>query len=161
MYEIKDFNSKYIPIGKPISNSAGYVLNSKNELMPFYCSGELAIGGDGVSNGYINNPEKTAEKFIDNRFNNEFIGKKIYKTGDLVRLHPDGNLEFIGRVDNQVKLRGYRIELDEIKSIVLKYPGIENCAIVIKEDAFNKSNKHILIYTNNGILFRYIPIYIY
>ena len=146
MYEIKDFNSKYIPIGKPISNSAGYVLNSKNELMPFYCSGELAIGGDGVSNGYINNPEKTAEKFIDNRFNNEFIGKKIYKTGDLVRLHPDGNLEFIGRVDNQVKLRGYRIELDEIKSIVLKYPGIENCAIVIKEDAFNKSNKHILIY---------------
>ena len=146
MYEITDLNKKYIPIGKPVSNSACYVLNSKNELMPFYCSGELAIGGDGVSNGYINNPEKTETSFIYNCFNDNFIGKKIYKTGDLVKLHPDGNLEFIGRVDNQVKIRGYRIELDEIKSIVLKYPNIENCAIVIKEDAFNKSNKHILLY---------------
>ena len=146
MYEITDLTKKYIPIGKPVSNSACYVLNSKNEIMPFYCSGELAIGGDGVSNGYINNPEKTEASFIDNCFNDNFIGKKIYKTGDLVKLHPDGNLEFIGRVDNQVKIRGYRIELDEIKSIVLDRVFIENCAIVIKEDAFNKSNKHILLY---------------
>lgn len=146
MYEITDYNKKYIPIGKPISNSACYVLNSSNELMPFYCTGELAIGGDGVSNGYINNPEKTQASFIDNCFNDNFISQKIYKTGDLVKLHPDGNIEFLGRKDNQVKIRGYRIELDEIKSIVLKYPSIENCAIVIKEDAFNKSNKHILLY---------------
>ena len=86
------------------------------------------------------------KKFILNPFNLEFIGKKMYKTGDLARLLPDGNIDFLGRKDNQVKIRGYRIELDEIKEAVLKYPGIENCAIVIKEDLFNKSNKHILIY---------------
>ena len=146
MHEISNEDTKFIPIGKPISNSACYVLNSKNELVPLLCTGELAIGGDGVSNGYINNPEKTKENFIDNKFSNNFIGKKIYKTGDLVRQHIDGNIEFIGRKDNQIKIRGYRIEIDEIKNIVLNYPGIENCAVVVKEDVYNHSNKHLLLY---------------
>lgn len=146
MYEIVSTKNKFIPIGKPISNSCCYVLNSKNELVPLLCIGELAIGGDGVSNGYINHPEKTRENFIFNTFSDKFIGKKLYKTGDLVRLHPDGNIEFIGRKDNQIKIRGYRIELDEIKNIVLHYPSIENCAVIVKEDAFNQSNKQILLY---------------
>ncbi len=146
MHEIKDLDNKFIPIGKPISNSSCYVLNSNNNIVPLFCVGELAIGGDGVSNGYINDSERTNKNFILNSFTNEFIGKTIYKTGDLVSLHPDGNIEFIGRVDNQIKIRGYRIELDEIKSAVLKFPDIENCAVIVKEDSFNKSNKHLLLY---------------
>jgi len=147
MYEIQDTqNVQNIPIGKPISNSSCYVLDSKNRLLPLYCVGELVIGGDGVSNGYINDAVKTQNHFIENSFNDNFIGKKIYKTGDLVRLLDDGNFDFIGRKDNQIKIRGYRVELDEIKEIVLKYEGIENCAIVLKEDTKNKSNKHILLY---------------
>lgn len=147
MYEIQDAeNLQSIPIGKPIANSACYVLDSKNNLLPLYCIGELAIGGDGVSNGYVNDSIKTKNNFIDNVFNNNFINKKIYKTGDLVRILDDGNIDFIGRKDNQIKIRGYRVELDEIKEIALKYDGIENCAIVLKEDSKNKSNKHILLY---------------
>lgn len=147
MYEIKDIeNLRNIPIGKPISNSACYVLDSKNRLLPLYCVGELAIGGDGVSNGYINDAIKTNQHFIDNAFDHYFIGKKLYKTGDLVKLLDDGNIDFVGRKDNQIKIRGYRVELDEIKEVVLKYEGIENCAIVLNEDAKNKSNKQILLY---------------
>lgn len=147
MYEIENVESiENIPIGKPISNSCCYVLDSKERLLPLYCVGELAIGGDGVSNGYINDSIKTKNNFIENKFNNDFIGKKIYKTGDLVMLQDNGNIDFIGRKDNQIKIRGYRIELDEIKETVLKYDTIENCAIVLKQDEKNKSNKHIYLY---------------
>lgn len=147
MYEIKNVdNTQIIPIGKPISNSACYVLDSKNRMLPLFCVGELGIGGDGVSNGYINDSIKTKQQFIENRFQDDFIGKKIYKTGDLVRILDDGNIDFIGRKDNQIKIRGYRIELDEIKQTVLKYDGIDNCAVLLKEDTANKSNKHLLLY---------------
>lgn len=147
MYEIKDVeNIQNIPIGKPISNSSCYILDSKNRLLPLYCVGELSIGGDGVSNGYMNDTIKTKKHFITNDFDNCFIGKTIYKTGDLAQILDDGNIDFVGRKDNQIKIRGYRVELDEIKETVLKYEGIENCAIVLKEDEKNKSNKHILLY---------------
>lgn len=147
MYEVQDIdNIQLVPIGKPIDNSTCYILDSKNRLLPLYCVGELAIGGDGVSNGYINNPVKLAKSFIDNPFHDNFIGKKLYKTGDLAVMFDDGNINFVGRKDNQVKIRGYRVELDEIKEVVLKYEGIENCAVVFHEDEKNKSNKHILLY---------------
>lgn len=146
MYKVEDTSLTELPIGKPISNSSAYVLDNCNRLLPLYCIGELAIGGDGVSNGYINNISKNKEVFIENKFNDQFIGKKIYKTGDLVQLLDDGNIEFIGRKDNQIKIRGYRIELDEIKSVALKYDDVENCAVVVKEDSKNKSNKKILLY---------------
>lgn len=163
MYEIKNLeNVQNIPIGKPISNSSCYILDSKNRLLPLYCVGELAIGGDGVSNGYINDDIKTKNSFINNCFDNIFIGQKIYKTGDLAQILDDGNIDFIGRKDNQIKVRGYRVELDEIKETVLKYDGIENCAIILKEDIKNKSNKHILLYfvankqINTKLLFDYL-----
>lgn len=146
MYKVEDTSLTELPIGKPISNSSAYVLDNCNRLLPLYCIGELAIGGDGVSNGYINNISKNKEVFIENKFNDQFIGKKIYKTGDLVQILDDGNIEFIGRKDNQIKIRGYRIELDEIKSVALKYDDVENCAVVVKEDSKNKSNKKILLY---------------
>lgn len=147
MHEVQSIdNLQTIPIGKPIANSTCYVLDSKNRLLPLYCVGELTIGGDGVSNGYINDSAKTNEHFLQNPFHNQFIGKMMYKTGDLVKMLDDGNIDFVGRKDNQIKIRGYRIELDEIREIVLKYEGIENCAIVLKEEKKNKSNKHILLY---------------
>ena len=146
MYEITNTDAPIIYIGKPISNSCCYILDNNNKILPFYSIGELAIGGDGVSNGYINNSQKNKECFIKNTFSNKFLSDKLYKTGDLARIYPDGNIEFIGRKDNQVKIRGYRIELDEIKNHVLTFPGIENCAVLIKEDNVNHSNKHIYLY---------------
>ncbi|PMS08550.1 hypothetical protein C0Z17_29695, partial [Trinickia caryophylli] len=112
-HEIKEESSN-IPIGKPIANSKVFVVSPFNTLCPSGVVGELFIGGDGVAKGYINQKKKTEEAFIsfEKSYNRN---KKIYRTGDLVRLLPNGNLEFIGRKDNQVKLRGYRIELDEIE----------------------------------------------
>lgn len=146
MYEIKNLNLRNIPIGKPVSNSVGYVLDDKNRLLPLGIQGEYAIGGEGVSNGYINDKNLLNQKFIKNIFTNEFTSKKLYKTGDIVKMNIDGNIEFIGRKDNQVKIKGYRIELEEIKRVALNFNGIKDCAIVIKENKKNISDKRILLY---------------
>lgn len=122
-------NISPIPIGKPIANSTAYVVSRDNNLLPIGCIGELWVGGDGVSKGYLNRPDLTAEKFIPSPFNNDFI----YKTGDLVRWNSDGTLDFIGRIDNQVKIRGFRIELNEINLKILEYSDIKNSITVIKE----------------------------
>ncbi|MES2614837.1 MAG: amino acid adenylation domain-containing protein, partial [Bdellovibrionota bacterium] len=114
----KDYDN--IPIGKPISNYTGYVVNKNLQLVPLGVVGELLIGGDGVARGYLNRSELTAEKFISNPFQTpqekaENYNGRLYKTGDLVRFLPDGNLECLGRNDFQVKIRGYRIETGEIE----------------------------------------------
>jgi non-ribosomal peptide synthetase component F len=99
-----------ISIGKPIDNAQIYILNDRNELMPVGVVGELCIGGEGVARGYLNRADLTAEKFIQNPFSKE-PGERIYKAGDLARWNVDGNIEFLGRKDDQVKINGYRIEL--------------------------------------------------
>ena len=117
-------NKKYknsIPIGKPIANSTGYIVTSSGQLAPVGVPGELWVGGDGVSRGYINNPELTNSKFINNPFGNG----KIYKTGDLTKWKPDGTIEFLGRIDNQIKIRGFRVELSEISSTISTYLDIK------------------------------------
>ncbi len=121
-YNVKkiEYNNT-IPIGKPIANSTAYIVNTSGILCPIGVPGELWVGGDGVAKGYLNNESLTNEKFIDNPFGSG----KIYKTGDLVKWLADGNIEFIGRIDNQVKVRGFRIELSEIDSKILTYPGIK------------------------------------
>ncbi|CAM1358757.1 non-ribosomal peptide synthase/polyketide synthase [Tenacibaculum xiamenense] len=122
-----------IPIGKPLKNRTAYIINSNLIPCPIGVVGELCVGGDGVANGYLNKPELTEEKFIQNPFSNEI--EKIYKTGDLARWLPDGNIEFIGRIDNQVKIRGYRIELGEIETAISSLPGvIEQCVLVLKNE---------------------------
>ena len=108
-------------IGKPIDNTVVYILDSDKRLLPMGAMGELYIGGDGVARGYLNRPELTAERFIKNPFQTEEEKQKnrngrLYKTGDVVRMLPDGNIEYIGRNDFQVKIRGYRIELGEIEN---------------------------------------------
>lgn len=117
-----------IPIGKPISNSTAYIVSSYGKLCPIGVPGELWVGGDGVSKGYLNNETLTKEQFIDN----PFASGVIYKTGDLVKWLPDGNIQFIGRIDNQVKVRGFRIELNEINKRILECSFIKESFSTIK-----------------------------
>ena len=103
-------DSEYVVIGKPIANTQVYIVNPDRQLQPVGIPGELCIGGEGVADGYLNKPDLTAEKFIDNPFN---PGNRMYKTGDLAKWKEDGTIEFLGRIDHQVKIRGFRIELGD------------------------------------------------
>ncbi|EON92734.1 long-chain-fatty-acid--CoA ligase [Marinobacter lipolyticus SM19] len=121
-----------VPIGSALPNTRLYVVDSRMNLVPPGLVGELLIGGVQVARGYINRPELTAERFVDDPFSEEPF--KAYHTGDLVRMRSDDVLEYIGRNDFQVKVRGLRIELGEIESIILRYPGITQCAVLVRED---------------------------
>ncbi|MGB7604143.1 MAG: amino acid adenylation domain-containing protein, partial [Lutisporaceae bacterium] len=123
------------PIGKPISNSTAYIVDRYNNLQPIGVVGELCIAGDGLARGYLNRPELTADKFVDNPFEQE---SRMYRTGDLARWLPDGNIEFLGRVDHQVKIRGYRIELGEIENKLLGYDAIKQVVVVAKGEVGDK-----------------------
>jgi amino acid adenylation domain-containing protein len=120
-----------IPIGKPIANSTVYIMDQFNQLQPIGIPGELAAGGDGVSRGYLNNVEWTAEKFAAQ----PFLGNdRLYRTGDLARWLADGNIEFLGRLDYQVKIRGIRIELEEIENRLLKHETIKEAVVTVREN---------------------------
>ncbi len=128
-----------IPIGRPSAGNVLYVLDGGARPVPLGVPGELCIGGVGLSRGYLNRPELTAEKFIPNPFAVapaaegrwvEGPGSRLYRSGDLVRFRPDGNLEFLGRRDQQVKIRGYRIELGEIETALARDPAVAGCAVV-------------------------------
>jgi len=122
-----------IPIGKPSANNTIFICDAYRNLQPPGVTGELYIGGSSVSQGYINRPELTNEKFIfyrSNRSYRTYISKKLYKTGDLGRWLPGGDIEFLGRVDQQVKIRGFRIELGEIESRLLRCKGIADAVVV-------------------------------
>jgi amino acid adenylation domain-containing protein len=118
-----------IPIGKPIPGVALYVLDAGLSLLPLGQIGELYIGGDGLAKGYLNNPELTEDKFIADPFH---PGKRLYRTGDLGRWLLNGEIEFCGREDDQLKLRGYRIEAGEIQKALLGYVGITAAAVLLK-----------------------------
>jgi aryl carrier-like protein len=120
-----------IVIGRPISNTQFYVLDKTGQPSPIGVPGELYIAGDGVARGYHNRDELTTEKFVANPFSEAPASMKMFKTGDLVRWRSDGNLEFLGRLDNQIKLRGYRIELGEIESVLGEYRGIKEAAVTL------------------------------
>jgi len=135
-----------IPIGKPIANSTAYIVSKNGKIQPKGVPGELWVGGDGVSKGYLNRKDLTLEKFIPNPF-----GKgKVYKTGDLVKLLPNGNIDFIGRLDNQVKIRGFRVEISEIDNVVKQYPEISKIYTLVKE--MNGSKILITYFTADRII---------
>jgi len=125
-----------VPIGKPIANTRVYILDPHLKLMPTGLPGELYIGGAGLAAGYLNQPIETAVRFIPNPFSDE-RGGRLYRTGDLTRYLPDGNVEFLGRIDHQVKVRGFRVELAEIESVLLKHSQVRQ-AVVIAEPAYTR-----------------------
>jgi len=133
-------NYQIIPIGRPIVNTQIYILDQYLQPVPIGVAGELHIGGVPLARGYLNQPELTAKNFISNPFGNG----KLYKTGDLARYLPDGNIEFLGRIDNQVKLRGLRIELGEIESLLATHPQVEQTVVILQTD--RAENQHLVAY---------------
>jgi thioesterase domain-containing protein/acyl carrier protein len=128
--DYEEGNSSSPSIGKPISNTKIYILDQNLQPLPIGVPGELHISSVGLARGYLNRLELTQEKFISNPFNSGIL----YKTGDLVRYLPDGNIEFLGRIDNQVKLRGLRIELGEIQTVLETHPNVEQTVVIMRED---------------------------
>lgn len=130
--------SATLPIGRPITNIQIYVLDGNLQPVPIWAPGELYIGGDSVTRGYLNRPELTAEKFLPNPFSIK-PGARLYRTGDLARYQSDGNIEFLGRVDHQVKIRGFRIELGEVEAVLGQHPALREAVVVAREDFSSSS----------------------
>jgi aspartate racemase len=124
-------SSQLTPIGRPIPNVRVYVLDSHLTPLPVGVAGELYIGGPGVVRGYLNRKEETAERFIPDPFH-PGSGARLYRTGDVVRYLPDGNLELQGRLDHQIKVRGFRIELEEIEAVISEYGGVKQVVVVYR-----------------------------
>jgi amino acid adenylation domain-containing protein len=132
-WDCSEWRNQYlsVPIGRPIANTQIYILNDRLQPVPIGVPGELYIGGHNLAEGYLNNPELTAEKFIRNPFAGSDGSPRLYKTGDLARFRGDGNIEYVGRRDSQVKLRGVRIELGEIESVLGQFPGVGEAVAVV------------------------------
>jgi amino acid adenylation domain-containing protein len=135
-----------VPVGRPIANTRMYVLNEELELLPPGITGELFVGGDGLARGYFNRPDLTAEKFIPDPFSAE-PGERLFRTGDLVRYATDGEVEFIDRIDNQVKVRGFRVKLGEIESVLHEHPDVHEVVVAVRESG---SAKRVLAYVTAG-----------
>jgi len=136
-YELDDSASQIpspLPIGRPIANAQIHILNAQMQPQPVGIRGELHIGGSGVARGYLNRAELTAAKFVADPFSGE-PGARLYRTGDVARYLPDGNIEFLGRTDDQVKVRGFRVELGEIEALLSRFQGIDMAVVVSREDA--------------------------
>jgi amino acid adenylation domain-containing protein len=145
-YVLRDFD-RYIetsvPIGKNIYNTQIYLLDENLQLVPIGVTGEICLAGDGVGKGYINDPALTSRKFPANPFSTG-PEKRMYRTGDLARYLPDGNLEFIGRVDNQVKIRGQRVELGEIETVLRQQAGVKEAVVI--QSQFGADQQRLVAY---------------
>ncbi len=132
-----DRRCRTVPVGRPITNTAVYLLDERLHPVPIWQPGELYIGGNGVGRGYLNRPELTTEKFIADPFSAE-PGARLYKTGDRARYLPDGDIEFLGRIDDQVKIRGFRVEPGEVEVMLSQHSAVKESVVVAREDAPNE-----------------------
>ncbi len=144
----KDFDHS-IPIGKPVSNSTVYIFDKELNYQPVGVLGELYVGGDGLSKGYLNREDLNKSSFIDHPF---IPGEKLYKTGDFGRWMPDGNIEFQGRVDNQLKIRGFRVELEEIESVISEIEGV--IETVVKPVKVGEGDYRLIAFLNVPEIFK-------
>jgi amino acid adenylation domain-containing protein len=131
--EPRSFKAGPAPIGRPVANTQAYVLDQQQQPAPVGVAGELYLGGEGLARGYLNRPDLTAEKFVPNPFSPR-DGARLYRTGDLVKWSADGNISFLRRADNQVKLRGHRIELEEIENMLEGYEKIDRAVVLMRKD---------------------------
>ncbi len=129
----RDSSDTVVPIGYPIANTQIYILNRSLQPLPHGLVGELYIGGVGLARGYFNRPALTAEKFMRDPFSDDDQAR-LFKTGDLARYRPDGSIEFLGRIDHQVKIRGVRIELGEIEAVLGRHPQVQDVVVMARED---------------------------
>lgn len=136
-------SNQIVSIGKPVAGVQIYITDDNGNLNPLGVPGEIRLGGNQVTRGYLNQPELTSQKYVPNNFS-EIFGARLYRTGDYARLLSDGNIEFIGRIDDQVKIRGFRIELGEIESILQKQPEIIQCVVLSKLDP--QGNQRLVAY---------------
>jgi tyrocidine synthetase III len=146
-YEVKkeDFTERKLPpIGKPISNTQLYIVDSHQNLVPIGVPGELYIGGVQVAKGYQHQPELTKERFVIDPFKGDH--SKMYRSGDIARWLPDGNVEFLGRKDDQLKIRGYRVELGEVEAALLQVEGVQQCVVIAREHGNEKQLIGYLVY---------------
>jgi amino acid adenylation domain-containing protein/non-ribosomal peptide synthase protein (TIGR01720 family) len=131
------------PIGRPIDNTQAYVLDERLRPVPRGLPGELFIGGNGLARGYLNRPELSAESFLPNPFARQ-PGQRLYRTGDRVRYRGDGALEFLGRRDGQVKVRGFRVELGEIEAVLGRHPAVRERVVIVRDD--QPGDKRVVAY---------------
>ena len=162
VFKLKKYHalsSQSVPIGRPISNTQIYILDTHLHPVPVGVRGEIYIGGAGLARGYLNRPDLTADRFIPNPFVNDedaCNGKtlRLYRTGDLARYLPDGNIEFLGRIDEQVKIRGFRIELGEIESTLQTHGDVTQAVVMARDDESDtpesSSNKKLVAYIVPG-----------
>ncbi|MGF6705617.1 non-ribosomal peptide synthetase [Pseudomonas frederiksbergensis] len=148
---IEDIEGDSVPIGKPLANINTYVIDDRGQLAPVGVPGELYIGGAGVARGYLNRPDLNDVKFVSAPF---ATADRVYRSGDQVRRLTDGNLEFIGRLDDQVKVRGYRIELGEIESAICLIPGVAEGVVLVRPTAEDSHRLEAYVVVNNGALTR-------
>ena len=144
-YEITNIpeDATTIPIGRPVSNAQVYLLDDLQRPVPIGVQGEIYIGGEGVARGYLNRPELTAQRFVPDTFSGK-PGKLLYRTGDLARMRGNGELEFRGRADEQVKIRGHRIELAEVRQAIAAHPEVKQVFLMVRED--QRGDKRLVAY---------------
>ncbi|MFY9555779.1 MAG: amino acid adenylation domain-containing protein, partial [Blastocatellia bacterium] len=136
--------SSTVPLGRPLANTQVYVLNQYLQPAPSGCLGELCIGGKNVARGYLRRPDQTAERFIPDPFARE-PGVRLYRTGDIVRHTHDGEIEFVGRMDDQIKIRGFRVEIGEIEAALRQHEAVREALVLAKED--ERGDKRLVAYT--------------
>jgi len=130
---VVDPDAELVPIGRPLLNTQVYILDPERQPVPVGVAGELFIGGRGVTRGYLNRPELNQERFVPDEFSGVH-GAWLYRTGDLARYRADGTIDFLGRLDHQVKLRGYRLELGEIENVLAQHASVRDAAVIVRED---------------------------